>query len=649
MGRFFTTILCLVAIGGVCGPLQADRGVGSIRLTVNPAIIPADGKTICTISASVRDRDGNLVPDGTEIQFSASLGLVEEAAETSSGVARAKLTSADIPGDSVVTATWLDGQAVSQTSVTFAVSAGQFVGPQYLSIESGEYLAYSIDYRVMEAIGDVRIRYRMLEITADSAQVDLQMDRIVARGEGREKPITIRAGEKTITGSLLVCGLESLQGQLISIADGTSFDVDLAAGSVTPSDGLSSVPPEDQEFVDLSASSILIKARRAVIFPSDKIQFKRVSVYVNRKHAISFPYYVLSLTDYQADEEQYVGYGTGGLTLNLPVYYSLTPTSSGALLLRRGESAGWGWYGQSPGWYLDVRQRYSSSNASGQILLSQVTNQDWGAHFNHNQQFDDRTQGYLYLDWAAHEDLYGMVNLNRSYDRFNAGLNVYGSHSGDGADYHTTEMSVRTRPRPVGSIPARLTFLSRTAYSSGSGLVGHAGLQQSVLANIQSSAIRLGSSATFRSTLGMGYLWGSDRASGLSSVATAMLDWRLATYSRLQVNYRFADRATSYTSSVLGKQSLSANLRVSDGKRWGATLYAMRGLDYASSNFFGDLSYRVSREWRVGVRSTSNRYGDLHYNDTEYALGKLFGSRELIAVWSQSQQRVMLELGYGGF
>lgn len=649
MVRSIAIVLISVMLLSSAGPLSADRGAGSLRVTVNPASIPADGKSVCTVSAEVRDQEGVLVPDGTEVRFNASLGVIEESVETSAGVARARLTSSDIPGDSVVTATWLDGQAVAQVTVSFGGTDMEPEGQQYLDINASDYLAYSMDFNVLEGIGSVRIRYRSLAIAADEAQVDLQLNRIVARSTSSETPVEIELKDKTITGDLLICDLNTLEGQLISISSGDSQRVNLLSGESSQMDEMRMYQPSDLEFLDLSESGVLVKAKSATVFPNSKIQFKGAGIYVKGKRTLYLPFYVLSLTGDQADDSQYLGYSTGGLTLNLPLYYSLTPSSSGALLVRHGESSGWGWYGQKPGWFLDVRQKYSTPNSSGQLMLSQITGNDWGAHFNHSQQLDSRTSGYMYVDWAAHKDLYGVLNLNRSYNSFSAGLNLYGTSLDGGGDSRTAELTLKTRSRQIGKLPARFTISSRTSYTDGSDMGTLEGMQQSLLGNVYTNPIKVGSAISMRASAGLGYLWGNSRSSGVSSLATAALDWKMSRHSMLQLNYRFADRATSYTSSTIGKQNLSAHLRLSDGKKWRATIFMMHGLDYDSLNMLGDFSYYLDKNWRLGLRTTYNKFGDISYNDTEFALGRRFENRELMAVWSKSQNKVMLELGTGAF
>jgi len=632
----------------VPGPSGADRGAGSIQLSSNPAVIAADGKSVCTVTAEVRDRDGRLVPDGTEIRFTASLGVIEETATTSAGVARVKLISADMAGTSVVTASWVEGQAVAQTNVEFSEGPAPVQGPQYISIDADEYLAYSIDYKVFEALGNVRIRYRSLELEAEEAQIDLETNRIVARGEGRERPVKLRSRGSVAEGSMFTCDMLGLTGLLLSAERGSVTQVDISKSVLGDGGGEVLYMPQEFDFADLSDSSMLVKASRATVFPNERIQFKNAKVYVDGKRMLSLPLYVLSLTGYLPEGEQYVGYSTGGITLNLPVYYSLTPSSSGALLVRHGESTGWGEYGQTPGWFVDVRQRYATDRAQGVLALSQITRGDWGAHLSHSQQLGKQTRGYIYLDYPAHRDLYGNLNLSRSFDGFDVGLNLSGSDYSEIGDWLTSDLYVQTRPKPLGKLPFRYTLSSRSAYATGSGVLGD-GFSQHLQGNIHSAPIPLARTLSFRNSIGLGYIWGDSTTSGLSVLGTAMLDWKVSQYSSFQLSYRFADRASIYASRT-GKQTLSATclLRDNSGK-WRASMYAIRGLDYPMTTVLADFGYRFNEDWRFGVRSTLSEFGHSSYDDFELSVGKMVGSRELVAVWSKSQKRVMFELGSGGF
>src|SRR4051812_3559879 len=83
---------------------QAAAGTGSIRLDARPSTLLADGHSTATITAAARDSGGNLVPDGTQVRFTTTAGSITEVVLTSSGSARATLTSSSLPGDAEVSA-----------------------------------------------------------------------------------------------------------------------------------------------------------------------------------------------------------------------------------------------------------------------------------------------------------------------------------------------------------------------------------------------------------------------------------------------------------------------------------------------------------------------------------------------------------------
>ncbi len=89
-------------------------------------------------------------------------------------------------------------------------------------------------------------------------------------------------------------------------------------------------------------------------------------------------------------------------------------------------------------------------------------------------------------------------------------------------------------------------------------------------------------------------------------------------------------------------------LHLTDGKKWRASAYAIKGLDYSATNLFANFSYRLNPDWRLGVRSILSDFGYSSYDDFEFSVGKRIGNRELIAVWSKSHGRIMFELGSGG-
>lgn len=662
----------------IAGPLLANRGVGSIELSSNPRTIPADGRSLATITAEVRDRDGNLVPDGTEIRFTASVGVIEDTATTTTGTVRVRLTSANIPGACVVTATWVEGQAVTQLNVEFEmVGSAAMKGPEYIAVDADDYVSYSIDHKVLEALGNVRMRYRSLELEAYEAQVNLGTGRIVARSQDRDHPVKVKTADGTIEGDMFSCDIVASRGLLLSAKTGAVQVVDFTKGMPVISSEEAVYSPEEFDMVHIADSAILVKAKGATVFPNQKILFKRANVYLETKRTISLPNYVLSLTGYPEEGEQYVGYSTGGLTLNLPFYYALAPRSNGALLVRHNESTGWGTYGQRPGWFIDLRQKYETDRSQGTFTLNRVTDSDWGAQYWHSQNLGNLTNAYMFLDYPAHRSPYGQVNLNRAFQGFNANLNLYGSKNSEtGVRALQGILNLQTRPKQIGKTGLRYT-VSTTFQKSGSygaPVVDSTGAvisttqtdsSEQLHGSMYSSPWKLGSGLSLRGSMGFGYVWGRPEIRGLSALASTVLDWKIAKNSQLQLNYSFNDRPNSrITRTVVRpgnqieeitqtiqntRQNVSAMLRLGDGQKWQASVYAYKGLDYNVMNVLSYLSYRISPLWRVGVNSSISAAGKSRYDDLELEVGHMLGNRELIAVWSQSERKIMFELGSGGF
>jgi len=78
----------------------------NIVVTANPTQIAADGVSTSTITAEVRDQDGNLIADGTQLTFTTTSGRFPSdpyVTTTTNGVATAVLTSSDQVGKAIVT------------------------------------------------------------------------------------------------------------------------------------------------------------------------------------------------------------------------------------------------------------------------------------------------------------------------------------------------------------------------------------------------------------------------------------------------------------------------------------------------------------------------------------------------------------------
>lgn len=660
--------------------VSAAYANGNIELSTIRPNLPADGKSVTTVSALVRDTEGKLVPDGTEVLFSASIGLIEESAFTSAGVARVKFTSQLITGKSVITASWLEGQAISVLNINITNITEEEIIRRYVTIETDTYMAYSIDGKVMDAVGDVEIKYRSLVIKAHSAQIDLLMNRIVARGQGRDNPVILKSGNDTVTADMFTCDLMGANGLLISAERGGIEYVDFANKKITITKPTSTYPSDMFDFFDLSGSLVMVRTKMAIIYPGEKIFFKRAGIYPGEKKFITLPYYALSLTGQQVDGAQYIGYSSSGISLSIPFYYSLTPTSGGALLLKYGDRSGWSGFGQVPGWFIDLRQTYTTNNAQGVFVLNEITSKDWGARYSHNQSFGKRTQANFYIDYPAHKNIFSSLNVNRSFSGFSLGLDIDGSRDEFGGNYLSQNLTLQTRAKKIGDsvFSYSLSGATSKSHSTFKGLDDSSTTIETsvnrVNTNLVTSPIPLTKNLKLRSSLALGYQWQNstdDRndMEGLSTIGSSVLDWKISQNNNMQLSYRYIQRPVFTKRFVDGQivdsrpatQSVSASWRFGKPSKWMVTMYGVKGLDFPNMSLFGDVSYRLDSQWRLGLRMTANKYRtrifedgdfvekDRSYDDLELILGKQMGAQEISLVWSKSQGRVLLELGSGSF
>jgi hypothetical protein len=273
--------------------------------------------------------------------------------------------------------------------------------------------------------------------------------------------------------------------------------------------------------------------------------------------------------------------------------------------------------------------------------------------------------------------VYGAVNLNRMFDGFSVGLNLYGSrYSESRSDSLAGDLQIQTHARDLGKSKLKYILSARTEQThtrseiddgaGGTSVLTDSGSTHGLDGRIYSAPVPLAKNLSFRGSAGVGYVWGDIRSTGPSTLGMAMLDWRLSKQTGLQLSYRYVDRPNITVSRLVRRpdtkdlitqfeqldarrQTLSLNFRTGDGRKWRASLYAIQGLDYSATNVFADFDYRLNRDWRFGIRSTLADFANASYDDLELSLGRRFGQRELIAVWSKSQNKVMFELGSGAF
>src|SRR3954469_24074511 len=93
--RLIHALALLAAVPAV--GIRPAQAAGSIRVTVSPNALLADGISTATVTADVRNSSGRPARDGTEVRFYTTAGTITQGAFTPAGVPRATLTASAVP------------------------------------------------------------------------------------------------------------------------------------------------------------------------------------------------------------------------------------------------------------------------------------------------------------------------------------------------------------------------------------------------------------------------------------------------------------------------------------------------------------------------------------------------------------------------
>lgn len=620
----------------------------SIKLSVSPSVLLSDGKSVALLSAEVRDDKGNLVPDGTQVQFSASQGVLRDAVvSTSAGIARTQLTSATLPGVATVTATIPGASAFEEIRVVFTDDPGmlrQRVNT-YL-FNSSQYLAYSADWRIVEAVSSeqkAEVVIGNARLQARSYQYRLDEDLIIAEGA------ILTRGKRTLVAERLRYYPRRDEGQAVIIEDGQIREV-VFKGPLWEQEPVTFSRPDAYTYTDLSTSELLFVAENAILLPGERIQFRRAKMYVAGQKLLTMPMYDLSFRTGEALGQQIVGVNSGGLTLDLPFYYVVSPQAVGALRLRHAQRVGRAVYAIRPGWSLDLEHTYSRPGVmEGAFALTSLTRGDWGLRWSHAHWFSQNASTHFYVDVPAHRNLYINSGLSYGFGPGRIGLNLSGGQNLSGTRYRDlrSDLYVESNPLKVGSLlkmTVSTTFSSRVSeFADQRVRTDGAGLRS----RIYTVPLRV-AGFTVNSSLMASYLWGNSQTTGSSLLATVSGSRALWDGALLSLTYDYThDRLVQVTG--YGRHRLSGMFAWSVGQKFNASLVGTRILDNDSLTLFADASYRLSSLWRLGANFSFNRFQGTRYNDLELSIGYRIGVRELLLTWSSLTHRWQIDLIAAGF
>ncbi|MBX3110954.1 MAG: hypothetical protein KF857_03010 [Fimbriimonadaceae bacterium] len=635
---------------------------GTVTLNAFPSATVADGRSTLTISAEVRDSNGNLVPDGTAVIFETKLGeFRENVIKTQNGFARAVLQAGSIPGISVVRATCQRFSAFGQYEIQFfADKAALDTAKEYIEIFGEDSLLYSVQEKTMEASGrgkGAHLRYREVEIKADDLQVN------VPTYEVRARKARVTIGKTTTEFDELYMKLNQRKGWGFAMAD---FPVVRTQGN-----GIVNVVTEDRrsrlwavdldqsglhkrtetmdrnqlKFKDILGSLSMVEAKRATAYPHKTIQFHRANVKVGGQSVMKLPLFEMNVyTSSPIITEQFVNVSSNQLAVNYPYYLSLKPGETSLARFRWGNRYGTG-VGAGSGMFIDYERHWNRGDEmEGAFTVGGIGRDDWGAGIRQFWMTPDRTSISAQIDVPAHQSIFANASVNKPFGSYTANLNVsHGTNlSGPSFVNDQANLTVEKDPVKIGKTGAKVFFgmtanEQRLSNDGGSTVQEAVGLQARFVSPYWRIDKRSGLNASYR----IAQLTGTNVNVGLSHYATLNYDTTIGQGMALNVVYDFVE--DGFTAPLLGRHRLSAESYFTKGHfRFSAS--ATKTLDLDRLSLSSRMSYSFSNLWHLHYSYLWDKYEGEGFLNQTIILGYKLGLREVGLSYSQQTKRLGIEI-----
>ncbi len=655
--RLYRALSALLAVLGLLLLLpRPASAAGAIRLSASPNVLLADGISTTTITAEVRMGSGRPARDGTEVRFYTTAGTITAAAFTSAGVARATLKSSSIPqAANVSVAVGVDQAVIVVPMVSKVVEAS--VGGRVMRITAG-YVAYSEDKRFIQADNQVKLRFRGVEIEANSVQLDVTGENVKALGK-----VQIASGDKTLVGERLWLDLKTFEGYILAVRVRKWFSAY----------GLTELPerPRNQnpdfDLVDLSDSKVMWVGKSADYIVGERVQLQNARAYVGGIKTLRMPFHKSNLQAGFDQTEQYVGFGTEGVSVDIPFYLRMSPDSATALRFGYGSrSGGIGNFTRNQGLSLDLVQSYGFAGASeGQAALTNMSSFDkWGFAWNHNQQITKTTRLAADIQFPEHRDIYVGTHLTSGMPigTFSASMNAAKNRYSAGFA-KTMSLGFETKPKPVASgllaLSAVAGFYRRDAQELriSRGLAGTRGLRvpvaesqyQSLGLKIGARPANLGKGLSLNSSATLQGISGSSR-NGFGPALETSLQKTLPNNGLVSfgLSYNHLASVTDLLPTT-GRTNATLNLTYPVSSRFRLLAIGSMGLDSPNTHSIFQASYNLNQKWRLDLLHSMFQFGGFNDFDFQVGIARAIGNRELGLYWSRREGRFIVEFGAARF
>lgn len=644
----FYPLAALVTLLGVYPALAA----GAIRVSISPNVLVADGISSAVVTAEVRTSSGRPARDGTEVRFYTTAGNITAVAFTSAGVARATLTASAVPqAANISVSAGIDQAVVTVPMVSKLVEAN--VGGRVLKI-TGKYVAFSEDKRFIQADEQVKLVFRGMEVEANSLQVDLNRDTVIALGAGSK--VQVAADDKTLIGERLWLDLKTFEGYIVAVKLKQWFSAY----------GLTELPERPKnlnpnfELVDITDSKLIWVAKQANYVIGDRVQVQGARAYVGGVKSIRMPYHEADLKGGFGSAGQYVGVGSEGLNLDLPLYVNMRPESSTAVHLGYGaRSGGIGNFARNQGLSVDLVQKYGFRGANeGEASLTNLSALDrWGFAWNHTQKVNPTTRLVTNLQFPEHRDIYGHVNLTSGMPIGTVQMAFTASKFQQGSLAKTISLAFETKPKPLASsklsISAETSFYRRDAQeirvTRGLKVPVPDNQYQAVGIKVRPASVTLTKGLTLDSSASLRAVSGGFNG-GFGPAFETQLRKQLPRNGFLSfgLNYNHLATVNDFFPNQ-GKTNATLNMSYPLTKRLRLSAFGTMALDAQSRNNIAQLSYQLTDQWRIDMLHTLFRSGEFGAMDYQLGIARDIGGRELAVYWSRQEHKFIIEFGAARF
>src|SRR5579862_5795196 len=157
--------------------VRADQSL--VQLTAFPEAAVADGHSMVTVTAVVRDNSGHLVSNGTQVFFTTNLGQFQSPSVTTTNGIASDILVAPATGSAGVATITASTAGSSPTPITFEfvkTHADLSAAREYVEIVAPSYMQYAHGSRMIGAAAPhqgVHLRYKNVDIRADDLQYSI--------------------------------------------------------------------------------------------------------------------------------------------------------------------------------------------------------------------------------------------------------------------------------------------------------------------------------------------------------------------------------------------------------------------------------------------------------------------------------------------